>query len=184
MENKTVERIFLCGFMGAGKTSIGQNLAQLLNYSFKDLDDVIEQQAGTTITEIFDQKGEQYFRQIERQTALTFLTNTASVVALGGGSLQDDDLTRKLKHEGLLVFIDCPIPVILARITGHKKRPLLLDEKGEEKELAVLKKELKTLYRHRLPRYKQADIILNSHSFASAEQAAYNLYQQINEYNA
>lgn len=182
MKAKIAERIFLCGFMGAGKSSVGKRLAHLLNYSFYDLDEVIEQKVGLSVKQMFDKKGEIFFRKTERQSALNFLPQSEVVVALGGGSLQDVALTEQLKNEALLVFIECPISVILKRITGNKKRPLLLDENGDKKEPEILKNELNTLYESRLPLYRKANIVIDSSLFSTASEAADNLYQQIEEY--
>lgn len=165
--------------MGAGKSSIGSALAKILNYSFYDLDEEIEKTVGCSIREIFEKKGEQHFRNLERKTAKKLLNKKRRVVGLGGGSLQDQTITNQLKNSSLLTFIECPISVILQRIKGDEKRPLLLNNFGLKKDSELLAKELKGLYEKRLPFYKQAAITLKSNNYSSPRKAAKALYQKI-----
>ncbi len=167
--------------MGAGKSSIGKALADDLGYSFYDLDEEIEREADRSVREIFEQKGEAYFRKRERYAVKTFLNKNSCVVALGGGALQDEAVVQTVKSKSVLVFIECPFSVILQRIKGDKKRPLLLNEKGNEKNVETLKSELKALYEKRLPLYKQADIIIDSSASSTPRQAAANLYEKVTE---
>jgi shikimate kinase len=150
--------IFLCGFMGAGKTIIGQKLADKLGQSFLDLDDEIVEMTGQSIPEIFEDAGEAGFRTAERRALMTVIREYEGVIALGGGSLQNQHLLDHIKLNGLLIFIETPITVILDRISKDENRPLLLDEDGNPKEIEILEKELTALYEERLPLYEQAVI--------------------------
>jgi shikimate kinase len=152
------DRIFLCGFMGAGKSTIGKRLAERLDVSFLDLDDYIEKEAGKEIPKIFEKEGETEFRRLERQSLLKLIRNYQGVIALGGGSLQNQHIVDHIKLNGLLIFIETPFSVILERITGQKNRPLLLNEQGNVKDKEILKEELKTLYEQRLSYYRQAEL--------------------------
>ncbi len=113
------DRIFLTGFMGAGKSVIGQQLAGKLERPFLDLDDKITQKAGQSIPEIFKESGESEFRILERRAVLEVIREFTGVVALGGGSLQNQHLVDHIKLNGLLIFIETPISVILDRITKN-----------------------------------------------------------------
>lgn len=152
------DRIFLCGFMGAGKSVIGRKLAKVLEVSFLDLDDKIEEQTGQSISEIFEESGESTFRVAERRALLEVIRAFDGVVSLGGGSLQNQHMVDHVKLNGLLIFIETPISVILDRISQDENRPLLLDEQGNSKSREQLQNELAVLYEERLPLYEQAVI--------------------------
>lgn len=165
MYNNLPELIFLCGFMGAGKSAIGQRLAEKLEQPFLDLDDKIVENSGQSIPKIFEDSGESEFRTIERKAVLEVIREFQGVVSLGGGSLQNQNLVDHIKQNGLLIFIDTPISVILDRISEDANRPLLLDEDGEPKDHKQLKKDLSELYEKRLPLYEQADMkVINDKS--------------------
>lgn len=155
---KIPDIIFLCGFMGTGKTTIGQKLAAELEAAFLDLDDRIIERAGKSIPEIFEAGGEGRFRTVERQALMEVCRSFKGVVALGGGSLQNQHLLDHLKLNGLLIFIETPFPIIIDRIYQDTNRPLLLDEDGNVKDREALEEELRFLYDDRLPLYRQAAI--------------------------
>lgn len=167
--------IFLCGFMGAGKTTVGKVLAKKMGRRFIDLDHYIEQQAGCSIPQIFEQHGETEFRKKEREAIGHFIESENYVVALGGGALQNQILTDKIKTQTLLIFIDCPVSVVLGRLRYSRKRPLLLNADGSRKEAGQLMQEITELYKKRLPLYSQAAIIIDSSRFASPYKAALHL---------
>lgn len=184
MNNNLPKRIFLCGFMGAGKSTIGKELGKRLEEPFIDLDHEIEKCSGKSIPDIFEEKGEDGFRTVERQVLLKVAQNSTGIVALGGGSLQDMHLTSHIKQRGLLIFIEAPLNVIVDRISGDNNRPLLLTERGKRKSRKKLYNELKELYKNRLPTYEQADIKITSHSGHSSEILVEQLLNKINKYVA
>lgn len=164
------DRIFLCGFMGAGKTTIGQKLASGLDTAFIDLDDKIIEIAGKSIPEVFEDSGEAAFRTTERRALLDVARNFKGIVALGGGSLQNQHMLDHIKLNGLLIFIETPISVILDRISNDENRPLLLDDQGNPKDNETLQKDLRALYESRLPFYEQAELkILDDGSLSPDE---------------
>lgn len=173
------DRIFICGFMGAGKSTIGKLLADKLNQPFIDLDERIEEQAGNSIPKIFDEEGEEYFRKLERAAVLDIIRDEHGVVALGGGSLQNQHILDHVKLNGLLIFIETPFSVILDRITENPDRPLLLDENGNMKEEELLREELRNLYHERLPLYEQAELQVNSRNYESTEELVRDLIKKI-----
>lgn len=176
--------IFLCGFMGAGKTTIGQKLAEKLDRPFLDLDDRIIEKAGKSIPEIFEQAGEGRFRNIERNALLEVARDYKGIVALGGGSLQNQHLLDHLKLNGLLIFIETPVSVILDRISRDSNRPLLLDEDGQTKDRETLEKELQVLYKERLPLYEQAAIRLKVKAGGSSDKQVETLIKKIRRHVA
>ncbi len=176
--------IFLSGFMGTGKSTIGRILADKLECSFMDLDDYVEEKAGKSIPEIFEESGEKGFRELERQVLMEVCRDFEGVVALGGGSLQNQHLVDHLKLNGILVFLKTPFPIILDRICKDVNRPLLLDEEGNPKDREKLRRELNTLYEQRLPLYEQATIILKTVGDKTPEQEAEILIKKIRNHVA
>jgi shikimate kinase len=120
--------IFLIGFMGAGKTTVGRELARQLYYDFIDLDELIARQAGKSVQEIFAELGEHEFRKLEREAIRFCAQLTRAVVALGGGAYEDEDNRNVLRRIGKTVWLDCPLEVCLRRISRDTSRPLAGDE--------------------------------------------------------
>ncbi|MCW9706656.1 shikimate kinase [Fodinibius salsisoli] len=178
------EIIFLCGFMGTGKTTIGRKLAQKLDYPFLDLDDRIVERAGQSIPDIFEAGGEGRFRTVERKALMEVCRSFKGVVALGGGSLQNQHLLDHLKLNGLLIFIETPFSVLIDRIYQDKNRPLLLDESGNVKERKTLEEELRFLYDDRLPLYRQASISIQMSRGESPEEQVETLFKKIRNHVA
>src|SRR5215510_8462903 len=125
---RTDSPIFLVGFMGAGKTTVGQSLAKALRYDFIDLDDVIAAQAGRSVQEIFLELGEPEFRKLETEAIRSCRNLVRSVVALGGGGYLSETNRDVLRETGKTVWLDCPLEVCLRRIRGDQSRPLLGDD--------------------------------------------------------
>jgi shikimate kinase len=173
------ETIFLCGFMGAGKSVIGQQLADELGRPFLDLDDKIEEKAGQSIPKIFGESGESGFRIIERKAVLEVIREFEGIVALGGGSIQNEHLLDHIKQNGLLIFIETPISVILDRISEDKNRPLLLNKDGDPKDRKRLKQDLTVLYEERMPLYEQADLKAINDGSESTQQIVEILVKKI-----
>jgi shikimate kinase len=170
MTKNNSARIFLCGFMGAGKSTIGKALAQKLEEPFYDLDKMIEERVGQSIPQIFKAKGEKAFRQLERQALDRTFSRGNGVIALGGGTLQSPTIVADIKSQGLLVFIETSMPNILQRITENNHRPMLWDENGKMKPKEKLRTDLKVLYEQRLPLYQQAEVIIHSDEFSATDE--------------
>lgn len=118
-------KIVLIGAPGAGKSTVGAMLAQVLDCEFIDSDAVIEQKLGMSISEVFIQKSEQYFRQIEKQVVLDLLKNTDGVLSLGGGSVLNEDVQLQLaKHR--VVWLQVSLADAVERVGLNQSRPLLL----------------------------------------------------------
>jgi shikimate kinase len=138
--------IFLVGFMGAGKTTVGRALAKHLNCRFDDLDDLIEARAGKSINQIFSELGEAEFRRLEAEAVSSCREYERAVIALGGGTFVSEANRDLLREVGKTVWLDCPLEICLARIRGDRSRPLLATEQ-----------EMRALLERRLPEYAMAD---------------------------
>ncbi|HLK49997.1 MAG TPA: shikimate kinase [Bryobacteraceae bacterium] len=123
--------IYLVGFMGSGKSTIGRLLAHRLGWSFFDTDDEIEAAEKTSISEIFEKRGEPEFRRIEteivRRHALWIERGRPAVVALGGGAFMQPETRRILQDHGLTVWLDCPFDIVSRRTAAAAHRPLARD---------------------------------------------------------
>ncbi len=123
--------LWLTGFMGCGKSTVGKLLAKQLGWQFLDLDAQIEQAAGRTIREIFEFDGEAAFRELEHEQLLkqagACRQGGASVVALGGGAYVSERNREAIEDCGVAVWLDPPYPILWARVEGNEKRPLAKD---------------------------------------------------------
>lgn len=124
--------IYLCGFMGCGKTHVGKLLAKKLDLSFIDLDEYIVSKEKRSIPMIFEQDGESYFRKLESE-ALVFL-NSGYVVATGGGALISKENAACAKENGIPVFIDTDFSLCYKRIRHDTNRPLVQKNTREQLE--------------------------------------------------
>jgi shikimate kinase len=110
--------------MGAGKTTVGERLAELLGWSFVDLDQRIEQREGEVIRDLFRCKGEPYFRQVEREELKRASTEARTVVALGGGAFCSPENQQIVHATGASVWLDAPLDLLFARCGDDRSRPL------------------------------------------------------------
>ena len=122
---KADQHLILTGFMGSGKSSVGRELATLLQRPFIDLDKYIEKQTGLTIAEIFEHQGETYFRRLEQQALKTVLAYPPMVLATGGGTIINEDNRRLIQNRGYIVFLDASQDTIMKRTGASHSRPLL-----------------------------------------------------------
>lgn len=145
-------RIYLTGFMGSGKTTVGRRLAARLGAPFLDLDHEVESRAGMTVREIFERNGEPAFRQMEAEALRGTLALPDVVVATGGGTMVFEGNYRLLRASGLTVWLNPAFATIVSRIGGLGKtdRPLFRDE------VQAL-----ALYRERLPAYRRSDLTVD-----------------------
>jgi len=125
--------IYLIGYMGSGKTTAGKRLANRLGYEFIDLDEWIELHENRTIAEIFDQSGEEYFRQIEQQTLYKTFHLKNSVISTGGGVPCFFDNMDQMNIHGITIYIDLKAKALASRLKEAKnQRPLIKDKSDEE----------------------------------------------------
>ena len=119
--------IILCGFMGSGKTTVGQELAKIMGRKFIDTDELIEREQGVAIKAIFTVHGEDYFRDLEFACCKKISDMKNCVVSTGGGALTFQRNVDALKQGGKIVFLDADFDVICQRIGNSKTRPLFQD---------------------------------------------------------
>ena len=160
----TTKRVFLIGFMGAGKSTIGKRLANHLGLPFVDLDTVIEQQAGQTVSEIFESRGEAVFRQLESQFLGQLCSSTLpGVFALGGGTPCSHENIELITRSGCAVYLEMGAGVLSSRLAGaQKKRPLIAGKSPEELQAFVVEK-----LEEREPFYAQAHIVFDARDVSS-----------------
>ncbi|GAB6072554.1 shikimate kinase [Venenivibrio stagnispumantis] len=149
-----MKNIFLIGFMGSGKSTIGRLLAEKLNMKFIDIDKEIEKKEGKSIKDIFKEKGESYFRELERKEIELFSEKSGYVVSTGGGLGANKDNMEKMKKNGIVIWLDVSLEEVLKRCGNDKNRPLL----------QLPFEELKKLYEERKKIYSLADIHINVNS--------------------
>jgi shikimate kinase len=156
-------RVFLTGFMGSGKTTVGRLLSDRLDLPFIDLDGEIELRAGMSVKQIFERGGEPLFRRLEQETLATAVARPEAVIATGGGTVTVERNLRLLDEGGVSVWIDPPFSVISQRIgaLGKEDRPLF------QTEAQALE-----LYRQRLPAYRRADFRLEVDPGEAPEEVA------------
>ena len=135
-------RVFLCGYMGSGKTTLGKSLASTMNLTFIDLDNFIESRQHKTVKEIFAEVGESGFRDIERKSLIEVSEYEDVIISLGGGTPCFFDNMDIVNAAGVSVYLKPSEDVLLARlIMGKHKRPLLAD-KSDDEILGVIREQL------------------------------------------
>jgi shikimate kinase len=148
---KRTPGIYLVGFMGSGKSTIGRRLAHRLGWDFFDTDDEIEAAEKTFIAEIFEQRGEAEFRRMEtaivRQHVAWIENGRPAVVALGGGVFTQSENRGLLENNGLTVWLDCPFDMVARRVAQASHRPLARDPE-----------KFAALYEQRRAAYELADM--------------------------
>lgn len=145
--------IILTGMMGAGKSSVGKLLAQSLNLKFIDIDAEIEKQEKRTISDIFLQNGESYFRSLEEQIIKKNISSD-SVIALGGGAFENKNTRDFLISNTITIYLKASPQIIYERISNNSLRPLLKDDMSVEK--------INEIYNKRMKNYEKAYIHINT----------------------
>lgn len=121
------DKVYLVGFMGAGKTTLARRLASRLDWRAEDIDERIEAREARTVSAIFATEGEPYFRHVERSVLLDLLPLRHAVVATGGGTFADAENRAIINRDGLSVWIDVPLTSIVDRVPADGRRPLAAD---------------------------------------------------------
>jgi shikimate kinase len=142
---KQSENIYLVGLMGAGKTTIGRQLARLLKLPFYDSDKAIEERTGVDIPTIFEFEGEEGFRNREQKMLAQLTELKGIVMATGGGAILREENRKLLMENGFVVYLHCDVDRLLERTRRDSQRPLLNTEDPRER--------LETLFTQRQPLY-------------------------------
>jgi shikimate kinase len=141
------DKLYLVGFMGAGKTTVARQLAKRLDWKTEDIDERIEKRERRDIPAIFRRDGEPYFRAIEREELIALLSHRGTVVATGGGTMADPGNRELMLRDGAVIWLDAPLATLLTRVPLDGRRPLATD-----------RLEMERLYNQRLMAYRQAHL--------------------------
>ncbi len=143
----TADKIYLVGFMGAGKSTLARALARRLDWRVEDIDERIERAERRDIPSIFRQHGEPYFRSLERAALIDLLEVRGAVVATGGGTFEDPRNRELMLRDGVVIWLDVPFSTIIDRVPLDGRRPLAADRGA-----------LEALYNQRLAAYRLAPV--------------------------
>ena len=146
--------------MGSGKSTIGRYLAQKLNLRFFDIDFLIENKTDMKIAEIFEKKGENAFRNLEKEITLKFLNKTNCIISLGGGAFINEIIKTKVKKKGITIWLNWNSQTLINRIRKNKKRPIALNLNYNE---------LKDLIDSRSKVYSKANYKINCENMNTIE---------------
>jgi shikimate kinase len=144
-------RIVLVGFMGSGKTTVGDNLARLLGWTLVDMDASLEEEAGLSVAEMFRRRGEAFFRERETQLALALSDRDRVVVAAGGGAFATPATREALRSGASTAWLRCDLDTILSRVPIDGSRPL-----------ASSHETIRRLFAEREPSYRLADLTVDA----------------------
>lgn len=146
--------LVLVGLMGSGKTSVGRRLATTIGLDFIDADEEIEKAAGKTISDIFAEHGEPYFRDGERRVIARVLGGGPQVLATGGGAFMNAETRANIERTGISIWLKADLPVLMRRVMKRDNRPLLKTPDPEAR--------MRELMLERHPVYARADLVVES----------------------
>jgi len=145
------DKLYLVGFMGAGKTTMARALAARMGWQALDIDEAIEARERLTVAEVFARHGEPYFRSVEQAVLLEQIAQRHLVIATGGGTYADPQNRALMNSDGAAIWLDVPLDRLIARIPSDGRRPLAADRSGFER-----------LYHQRRAAYQQAHVRLDA----------------------
>jgi shikimate kinase len=145
------DKVYLVGFMGSGKTTLARALGRRLGWRHVDLDEELERREGRTVSQVFAQRGEPYFRKVERDVLLGVLPARNVVVATGGGTFAQPANRADILDDGVVVWLDVPFSRIVDRVPSDGRRPLAADREA-----------FAALFEQRREAYRQADLRLDA----------------------
>ncbi len=154
--------VYLTGFMGSGKSTVGPILANTIGYDFLDVDKTIESTANKTIMEIFANNGEGYFRELEKKVIQQISQTHGCVVSLGGGTVTKKENLGVIKSTGVLVYLKVDPQEIFHRLKFKADRPLLREDQGVILDDEELQQRIVSLVQEREVFYNQADIVVTT----------------------
>jgi len=157
---KSNKNLVLIGMMGAGKSTIGFLLSKKINLKFIDIDKYIEKIENMKISEIFNKKGEKYFRKIELDTTLNILDCKKTIISIGGGAFIDDGIRNKILKNNISIWLDWNPSTILKRIERNNNRPLANK---------LSKKQINKMIFERSKKYSLANYKINCESLSKNE---------------
>ncbi len=146
------KNIVLIGMMGSGKSTIGYLLSKSIELKFEDIDNIIEKETGYKINDIFDTKGENYFRNIEEKISLKLLKSKKKIISLGGGGFLNKSIRKEVLSNHFSVWLNWKNSTLIKRISKSKKRPLAFRSSEND---------LKKIISQRSSIYSEADYKIN-----------------------
>ena len=173
---KLVRSVALVGLMGAGKSSVGRKLAELLNAPYADSDDEIAEAAGMSIPEIFQTYGEAEFRGVERRVIARLAQETPTVISTGGGAFMQEEVRRELAQSAVSIWLEVDLETLWRRVADKPGRPLL--------QTANPKATLSDLLDQRYPVYAEAAVHVRSGRDMTQEQVAAKILQALIEHDS
>ena len=156
----SIKNLVFLGMMGSGKSSIGHLVSKKLNLVFIDIDNLIEEEAGMSVAEIFEKKGEDYFRILEEKTTLKNLKKNSQVISLGGGGFVNDKIRKEVLSNHFSFWLNWDKSVLLNRIKNSEKRPLVFNSTNQE---------IKQLMRKRFKIYSKAKFKIDCNKLTKTE---------------
>jgi shikimate kinase len=162
IDQKRRNLIYLAGFMGSGKSTIGPILANTLGYRFVDIDLKIEDHTHKSISSIFREDGEPVFRTIERNILQQLSTMADSVISLGGGTIANEENFRTVSDTGIIIYLQIPPEEALNRMRNKVDRPVLRAPDGSALPPEELESRIHELLQKRSEYYKRADIVIST----------------------
>jgi shikimate kinase len=154
--------IFLTGFMGSGKSTIGPILANTLGFRYIDVDTFIEEKANKKVVDIFSADGEQAFRKLEKEALRELAELDHCIISLGGGTIANEENSHFVLENGTLVYLKLSTDEIIQRVQHRNDRPMLKDEKGNALPAPLLRERIRELLARREKFYARANIIINA----------------------
>ncbi len=165
------KNIYLVGFMGTGKTTVGKILSKELKREFVETDELIEKKENLDIPAIFSLKGERYFRKVEKEVLKEVSCKNSLIVSCGGGIVIDKENLSLLKKTGFVVCLTADASIIYERTVSYKHRPLLNVDNPLER--------IKKLLREREPFYKEAHLFIDTANI-SPQDVATKIIKELN----
>ncbi len=153
--------VYLTGFMGAGKSTIGPILANTLGWEYCDLDALIEEQTGMKISKIFEEKGDKFFRAIETEQLRKISSGDKRIISLGGGTIASGNNLEFLKKNGQIIYLKTSVESVYKRLIFKNDRPLMKINESDASKEEILQK-IKDLFTTRMPFYEQADFTVET----------------------
>jgi shikimate kinase len=160
--NRKKSLVYLAGFMGSGKSTIGPILANTLGFEFVDIDKFVEQKAAKRIKEIFATEGERAFRGIERSSLVEVAGRHHCVVSLGGGTIANEENFQLIRESGVIVYLQLSPEEITQRVHHRTDRPLLTDADGNKLSPEEIQQRVGDLLGKREEFYSRADVIIRA----------------------
>jgi len=154
--------IYLTGFMGSGKSTIGPILANTLGWDFFDLDKLIENKTGKKIRDIFEQEGEGHFRKIETDTLREISESKNVIISLGGGTIANKENIEIMKNTGKIIYLKVSLDTVYHRLKYKKDRPALTKSDSESLSKEEMTNRINELMDTRAQYYEQADYTIDT----------------------